>query len=131
MSEPVTLWQIFYMYRHELGFSFIAALVAVFRHWQMRHPFRDIVTSGILCASFAFGITTALEFFGLDGNKWGYLASVFLGYVGVESMLDALSEKLPFLGRTARGKEEAAAEAAAVAPLAPVTTKEDQTNGKI
>lgn len=130
MSEPTTLWQVFYAYRHELGFSFIAALVAVFRHWQMRHPFRDIVTSGILCAAFAFGITTGLEFFGLDGNKWGYLASVFLGYVGVESMLDALSEKLPFLGRTARPKEDPTPAAPAPVPAAPAKP-EDPTNGKI
>lgn len=102
MSEPITLYQMFHLYRHELGFSFIAALVAVFRHWQMKHPFRDIVTSGFLCAAFAFGISTVLDYFGIEGQKWGYLASVFLGYVGVETALDAISEKLPFLGRVKR-----------------------------
>lgn len=102
MSDQVTLYQIFHTYRHELGFSFVAALVAVFRHWQLRHPFRDIVTSGVLCAAVAFGINTILEAFGISGGKWNYLASVLLGYVGVESVLDAVSEKLPFLGRVAR-----------------------------
>lgn len=97
MSEHTTLWQLFQLYRVELGYSFIAASVAVFRHWQLRHPFSDIVSGGAICAAVAFGMNNILSFFGIDHGTWGYLASVFLGYVGVETALDWASEKIPFL----------------------------------
>lgn len=107
MSDtPLTLHQLFLMYRTELGYSFIAAIVAVFRHWQLRHPFRDMVTSAVICAAFAFGMKSILEFFQIDGGAWGYLASVVLGYMGVETLLDYASEKIPFLRRSPRKDEE-------------------------
>lgn len=118
MSEHSTLWQLFQVYRVELGYSFVSAAVAVFRHWQLKHPFRDIVTGGALCAFVAFGMNHILSFFNIDHGTWGYLASVFLGYIGVETALDWASEKIPFLKKIR-------------ATPAHTTNPEDPTDGKV
>lgn len=97
MKEPFDLQQLFVMYRHELGYSFVACCVAVARHWQQGDPFREIVTNGALCALVAFGINNVLEYFTIDSAQWGYLASVFLGYVGVEAVMSGLADRLPFI----------------------------------
>ncbi len=98
MSEfPTSLYQIFSVYRKELGYSLVACIVAVTRHWQARDPFREIVTNGVLVAVVAFGIQNVLELFSIDTDKWGYLASVLLGYVGVTVLFEVIAEKIPFL----------------------------------
>ncbi|HCR1107377.1 TPA: phage holin family protein [Klebsiella aerogenes] len=87
------------MYRNELGFSFIACVVAACRHWQQKHPFREICTNALLCAAVAFGANNLLELFGIDGSKWGYLASVAIGYMGLETTLGVISDRIPFIKR--------------------------------
>lgn len=97
MNNIPPLQELFSIYRKELGYSFVACLIAVAKHWQRRDPFREIVTNGVICAAVAFGISNVLDFFNIDSGKWGYMASIFLGYVGVEVMLDLLAERIPFL----------------------------------
>lgn len=96
MHDKNLLVEIFTQYRTELGYSFIAAAVATARHWQKGDGFREIVTNGVIVAAIAFGMNTILAQFGIDEGKWGYLASVFLGYVGhkvfVKSFLDRITD---------------------------------------
>lgn len=98
MREPMDLQQLFMLYRHELGYSFVACIVACAKHWQKGDGFREIVTNGVICALCAFGIETLLDAFGISGGQWGYLASVFVGYVGVQSLMEGIAGRLPFLG---------------------------------
>lgn len=94
--EKNVLLELFATYRSEFGYSFIAAVVATARHWQKGDSFREIATNGIIVAAIAFGMNTILGQFGIDEGKWGYLASVFLGYVGhkvfVNSLLDRFTK---------------------------------------
>ena len=98
MREPLDLHQLFLMYRHELGYSFVACIVAIARHWQQGDPFREIATNGVFVAVAAFGMNELLAAFGIDGGQWGYLASAWLGYVGVQALLAGLVDRLPIIG---------------------------------
>lgn len=82
MNEKHAFLEFFSHYQNELGYSFVAAMVAAARHWQQQDPFRTIATNGVIVAAIAFGMNTILTAFGINGEQWGYLASVFLGYVG-------------------------------------------------
>lgn len=99
MKEPLDLFSLFNMYRRELGYSLVACLVAVARHWQQGDPFRELATNGVFVAVAAFGMNEILTVFGIDGGQWGYLASAWLGYVGVQALLDGVTARLPLPGR--------------------------------
>lgn len=101
MRDPIDWHELYMTYRIELGFSLIACVVAACRHWQQQHPFREICTNALLCAAVAFGANTLLELFGIDGKKWGYLASVAIGYMGLETTLAVISDRIPFIKRKA------------------------------
>lgn len=103
-EELDSLREIFFLYRHELGYSFVACCVAMLRHWQKGDPFREIFTNGLLCAFAAFGLKEIFHFFDMPMETSGYLASVLLGYVGVEVLLNALPFKIP-MTRQAKRKE--------------------------
>lgn len=104
MHEPLDLAQIFHLYRRELGYSFIATLTAVVRHWQCRDPWREICFNGVLVAIVAFGLEGMMSFYGIDSGKWGYLVAVWLGYVGVAGFIDGISARIPFLTSSRKGE---------------------------
>ncbi|WP_225760237.1 phage holin family protein [Leclercia sp. Marseille-Q4284] len=98
MKEPFDLQQLFISYRRELGYSFVACLVAMARHWQRGDPFREIATNGVFVAVAAFGMNEILSLFGINGGQWGYLASAWLGYVGVQTLITGITARLPLPG---------------------------------
>ena len=104
MNNYSSLHELFAMYRRDLGYSIVACIVALVRHWQARDPFRETFTNGILVAVVAFGMRTILDYFGIESDTWGYLASVLLGYVGVGALFDVIASRIPFLkSATSRG----------------------------
>ncbi|MGV2814597.1 phage holin family protein [Enterobacter cancerogenus] len=94
MREFCQIHLFFMHYRHELGYSVIACIVAVTRHWQNGDSFRNIATNGIYVTVAAFGMNEILTLFDIDGSQWSYLASAWLGYVGVQGLLKDIRRKL-------------------------------------
>lgn len=94
MGDKNIFFEIFATYRHELGYSFVAAMVAAARHWQLNDPFRVVATNGVIVAAIAFGMNTILGAFGINGEQWGYLASVFLGYVGHKVFFLSIADRI-------------------------------------
>lgn len=94
MHDKNIFLEFFALYRHELGYSFVAALVAAARSYQQEDSFRFVITNAMIVAAIAFGMSTILEAFGINSGKWGYLASVFLGYVGHKVFITHLLDRL-------------------------------------
>ena len=90
MRDEMGLLELFTLYRKELGYGFVAAVVCMARAWQKGDPFRTVITNGAIVAMVAFGMKEILNLCDINEAKWGYLASVFLGYVGVEAFLSRL-----------------------------------------
>lgn len=98
-DEFCGLSTLFQLYRHELGYSFVACIVAIVRHWQTGDKWREIASNAVLVALVAFGVQNILDFFGIDSSQWAYLASVWIGYVGVEGLIAGIGERLPVIAK--------------------------------
>jgi hypothetical protein len=95
----MTLIQLFEFYRRDLGYGAVAAFVCVLRSVQLKHTFRNSCVNASIVAIVAFGMANLLELFYLEPNKYGYLASVFLGYLGVDTLLGVLADRFPLVSK--------------------------------
>ena len=96
-EDPVTFTELFMLYRQQFGYSFVACCIALCRHWQLRDSFREIFSDAIMCAFLAFGVSTALDYFGIESEKWGYLASLIIGYVGFKTIMKLITDRIPLI----------------------------------
>lgn len=79
-------------YRAEIGYALTGGTMAVLRCISRGETFKNTCAEGGMCALAAFGISeilTALEW----SSDLAFPASVFLGYVGLTSVLRFLKPK--------------------------------------
>ncbi|URC22393.1 antiholin protein [Serratia phage vB_SmaM-Susuwatari] len=97
MQEPTSLWQMFMLYRKELGFSALAATIAVLCSWHRRERGREIFFNGIMAGIVGMFIEDLINVFGLS-PKAATFACIMVGYIGATAIMDKVSEKFPILG---------------------------------
>lgn len=85
------------LYRRELGYAGMAAVVCALRHIQKRDEWRNVVISAILCGALALCIDYLMGLVGISGGRAGLFFAFVLGYIGVDSMLVLFNDKFPLL----------------------------------
>lgn len=96
MKETPELWeQIFNQlsqYKDQGIFAGLAGSVAILRGLYNGGGWKKTLLDGVLCALFAWFVKDLLTLFGLN-HELAYLASVFIGYIGVDSVGKILKGK--------------------------------------
>lgn len=98
MSDvPNNLSQLFQIYHRELGYGFIAAMLAVFRHVHEATPIRQWFFDASICCFLAAGADQIIRLMSLPEDM-GYFAAIFIGVFGYKVVWNVLRLKVPILG---------------------------------
>lgn len=98
MSDmPTTLSNLFQLYREELGYGFMATLLALLRHLHEGTPLRKWFFDSAICGFLAMGADQIMKWMEMP-QEAGYFAAIFIGVFGYRVVMNILQVKIPIIG---------------------------------
>lgn len=85
MNDKHDLMTLFLSAREQGIGAVLAFIMAILRGRYNSNSFTKTLIDALMCAMIAWFVRDLLVFFGLD-TELGYITSVFIGYVGTESI---------------------------------------------
>ncbi|MCS5737319.1 phage holin family protein [Herbiconiux daphne] len=92
-SNFTHFWQFFHMYRNQLGYGLVAAVINALVHWKRKDTARDSFVDVIFCGAIGWGVDGFLRSHGMN-PEGAVMAAAMIGYIGAQGISEFLKAKL-------------------------------------
>lgn len=98
-TELTHLWQLFYLYRNQLGYGLLSATINALAHYKHKDTARDSFVDVLFCGAIGWSVDHLLITTGMPASA-GVIVAAMIGYVGADWISDFIKARLGLGGKT-------------------------------
>lgn len=91
--EVHSFWQIFMMYRSQLGYGLLSAAINALAHYKHKDSARDSFVDVLFCGAIGWSVDALLVSTGMPADT-GVIVAAMVGYIGAQAISDFIRAKL-------------------------------------